>query len=88
MPTVQKPLNPSTFVVLGDGLAAGAGDFGLSEDLQPHSLPAQAAQQIIKGWAAGDFEIHFPKRFTLWLKAMQHLTDGLYFAAIRRSTGL
>jgi NAD(P)-dependent dehydrogenase (short-subunit alcohol dehydrogenase family) len=50
--------------------------------------PAEAATQIIKGWAAGDFEIHFPKRFTLWLKAMQLLTDGLYFAAIRRSTGL
>jgi NAD(P)-dependent dehydrogenase (short-subunit alcohol dehydrogenase family) len=50
--------------------------------------PAEAATQIVKGWAAGDFEIHFPKRFTLWLKAMQLLTDGLYFAAIRRSTGL
>jgi NAD(P)-dependent dehydrogenase (short-subunit alcohol dehydrogenase family) len=50
--------------------------------------PAQAAQQIIKGWAAGDFEIHFPKRFTLWLKALRYLTDGWYFAAIRRSTGL
>jgi NAD(P)-dependent dehydrogenase (short-subunit alcohol dehydrogenase family) len=50
--------------------------------------PTQAAQQIIKGWAVGDFEIHFPKRFTLWLKAMKLLTDGLYFAAIRRSTGL
>jgi NAD(P)-dependent dehydrogenase (short-subunit alcohol dehydrogenase family) len=50
--------------------------------------PAEAAQQIIKGWAAGDFEIHFPKRFTRWMKALQHLTDGLYFAAIRRSTGL
>lgn len=50
--------------------------------------PGEAATQIIKGWAAGDFEIHFPKRFTLWLKAMQLLTDGLYFAAIRRSTGL
>jgi NAD(P)-dependent dehydrogenase (short-subunit alcohol dehydrogenase family) len=50
--------------------------------------PAEAATQICKGWAAGDFEIHFPKRFTLWLKAMKLLTDGLYFAAIRRSTGL
>jgi NAD(P)-dependent dehydrogenase (short-subunit alcohol dehydrogenase family) len=50
--------------------------------------PAEAATQIIKGWAAGDFEIHFPKRFTLWLKALKLLTDGLYFAAIRRSTGL
>jgi NAD(P)-dependent dehydrogenase (short-subunit alcohol dehydrogenase family) len=57
-------------------------------DMPALITPAQAAQQIIKGWAAGDFEIHFPKRFTLWLKALQHLTDGLYFAAIRRSTGL
>ena len=50
--------------------------------------PEEAARQIVAGWQAGDFEIHFPKRFTLWLKALQHLADGLYFAAIRRSTGL
>lgn len=50
--------------------------------------PEEAARQIVSGWEAGAFEIHFPKRFTLWLKAMQYLTDGLYFAAIRRSTGL
>jgi hypothetical protein len=30
--------------------------------------PEQAAQEIVAGWAAGKFEIHFPKRFTLWLK--------------------
>jgi NAD(P)-dependent dehydrogenase (short-subunit alcohol dehydrogenase family) len=50
--------------------------------------PEEAARQIVAGWEAGAFEIHFPKRFTRWLKALQHLTDGLYFAAIRRSTGL
>jgi NAD(P)-dependent dehydrogenase (short-subunit alcohol dehydrogenase family) len=50
--------------------------------------PEEAARQIVAGWQAGDFEIHFPKRFTLWLKALRHLSDGLYFAAIRRSTGL
>ncbi len=50
--------------------------------------PEQAAQEILKGWAQGKFEIHFPKRFTLWLKALTHLSDGLYFRAIRRSTGL
>ena len=38
-----KPLNPGVFVVLGDGLSAGAGDFGMSEELQPYSFPAQAA---------------------------------------------
>lgn len=50
--------------------------------------PAEAAREIVAGWEAGRFEIHFPKRFTLWLKAMQLLGDGAYFAAIRRSTGL
>jgi NAD(P)-dependent dehydrogenase (short-subunit alcohol dehydrogenase family) len=50
--------------------------------------PEQAAVEMVRGWEQGDFEIHFPKRFTLWMKAMRHLADGLYFSAIRRSTGL
>lgn len=50
--------------------------------------PGEAATHILDGWRAGRFEIHFPKRFTLWLKALRFLTDGLYFATIRRSTGL
>ena len=50
--------------------------------------PAQAAGEIVKGWEAGRFEIHFPKRFTLWLKALSHVGDGMYFRAIRRATGL
>lgn len=50
--------------------------------------PQQAAREIVKGWEAGDFEIHFPKRFTLWLKALSHVGDWLYFKAIRRATGL
>ena len=39
-------LNATTFVVLGDGLAAGAGDFGMSEELQRYCFPALAARQI------------------------------------------
>ncbi len=50
--------------------------------------PEQAAAEIIRGWRDGDFEIHFPKRFTRWLKAMRHLPYSAYFAAVRRSTGL
>jgi NAD(P)-dependent dehydrogenase (short-subunit alcohol dehydrogenase family) len=48
----------------------------------------EAARQIVAGWEKGRFEIHFPKRFTNMLKAMGVLSDGLYFAAIRRATGL
>jgi hypothetical protein len=41
-----RTVDVSTFVVVGDGLAAGAGDFGLSEELQPYSFPARLAEQI------------------------------------------
>ncbi len=50
--------------------------------------PEQAAQEMLRGWAQGRFEIHFPKRFTWWMKALSHVSDGLYFRAIRKSTGL
>lgn len=50
--------------------------------------PEQAADEILKGWSSGRFEIHFPKRFTLWLKLLSHLGPSLYFRAIRRVTGL
>jgi NAD(P)-dependent dehydrogenase (short-subunit alcohol dehydrogenase family) len=50
--------------------------------------PEQAAQQMLAGWARGRFEIHFPRRFTLGLKALKSAWHGLYFAAIRRATGL
>jgi NAD(P)-dependent dehydrogenase (short-subunit alcohol dehydrogenase family) len=50
--------------------------------------PEEAAKEILRGWRRGEFEIHFPKRFTRWMKALRHLPYGLYFAAVRRSTGL
>jgi hypothetical protein len=50
--------------------------------------PEQAAVQIVAGWTRGDFEIHFPRRFTLGLKALQKAWHGFYFAAVRRATGL
>ncbi len=50
--------------------------------------PEQAAQEILAGWRSGRFEIHFPKRFTRWMKALQLLPNRAYFAIIRRFTGL
>lgn len=50
--------------------------------------PEQAAAAIVDGFARGDFEIHFPKRFTRALKLLQLLPRPLYFALIRRATGL
>jgi len=50
--------------------------------------PEQAAQAILQGWAKGRFEIHFPKRFTRWMKLLRMLPYRVYFALIRRTTGL
>ncbi len=50
--------------------------------------PAQAADAMLAGWAHGDFEIHFPKRFTAWMKLLRVLPYRLYFPAVRRFTGL
>lgn len=48
--------------------------------------PEQAAQAILAGWARGAFEIHFPKRFTLWLKALRLLPYRAYFYLVERAT--
>ena len=50
--------------------------------------PEEAAREIVRGLEKGHFEIHFPKRFTGWLKLMRHLPYTLYFPAIRKMTGL
>ena len=46
--------------------------------------PAQAATAIVQGWARGAFEIHFPKRFTLWFKALRVLPNRVFFQLVRR----
>ena len=50
--------------------------------------PEEAATEIVRGLERGDFEIHFPKRFTRMMKLMRHLPYTLYFPAIRKMTGL
>ena len=47
--------------------------------------PEAAAEAIVAGWEKGEFEIHFPKRFTRLLKAMRQLPDRLYFGVVRRT---
>ncbi|EER62263.1 short-chain dehydrogenase/reductase SDR [Acidovorax delafieldii 2AN] len=47
--------------------------------------PQQAAQAMLRGWARGDFELHFPRRFTLWLKLLRVLPYRWYFALVRRA---
>jgi NAD(P)-dependent dehydrogenase (short-subunit alcohol dehydrogenase family) len=50
--------------------------------------PEAAARAMLQGWARGAFEVHFPRRFTLLLKALGWLPPGAYEAVVRRATGL
>ena len=47
----------------------------------------QAVQQILRGLARGEFEIHFPKTFSRLLKLINLLPHRWYFAVVRRITG-
>ena len=60
-----------------------------NEFKMPALIPAtEAAQAILDGMAAGEFETHFPKRFTRMLKVLNLLPYRLYFPLVHRLTGL
>jgi hypothetical protein len=44
----------------------------------------EAAKEILKGVQAGKFDIHFPKRFSGFLKFLRILPYPLYFWIVRR----
>lgn len=46
--------------------------------------PRQAARDIMRGLARGAFEIHFPLRFTLWLKLLRLLPYRLRLPLLAR----
>lgn len=48
--------------------------------------PEEAARLTVDGLARGRFEIHYPRRFTLFLKLLRLLPYGLYFPLLRRLT--
>jgi len=48
----------------------------------------QAAKEILVGMEQGQFHIHFPKRFTNWLRFARLLPYRWYFYLIHKVTGL
>ena len=46
----------------------------------------EAARQMLRGWARGEFEIHFPKRFTRIMKMLSFLPFGIYQAVVRKAS--
>jgi short-subunit dehydrogenase len=49
--------------------------------------PDEAAREIIKGMRKGEFEIHFPKRFSLWMKLLSRLPDTIRFTLLKKAVG-
>jgi len=49
--------------------------------------PEQAAVATVDGLATGNFEIHYPKRFTRVLKCLRLLPYRWYFPLVRKLTG-
>jgi len=56
-------------------------------DMPALITPKVAAERMLAGWAAGAFELQFPRRFTLWMQLLRILPNRLAFAAVRRMTG-
>lgn len=54
-------------------------DFAMPALLQP----ADAAREIVRGLEQGRFEIHFPRRFTLWIKLLALLPYRLRLPLLR-----
>lgn len=48
----------------------------------------QAAEHIVSGMEKGEFHIHFPKKFTNWLRFARLLPYAWYFWLIHKVTGL
>jgi short-subunit dehydrogenase len=48
----------------------------------------EAANELIRGLERGEFHIHFPKRFTNWLRLLRLLPYRWYFWLIHKVTGL
>jgi short-subunit dehydrogenase len=60
-----------------------------NEFRMPALIPAEeAAEQVLRGLERGEFEIHFPKRFTRIMKLLRILPYRLFFPLVHRFTGL
>ena len=46
--------------------------------------PEQAASAMLEGWRRGAFEIHYPKRFTRWMKLLAALPYSAYLPLVVR----
>lgn len=56
-------------------------DFAMPALMEPNA----AAASMVAGLERGEFEIHFPKRFSWFMKLLRHMPYWLYFLIARRA---
>ncbi len=81
------PRGISVFVI-NPGFVATPMTAGNDFEMPALISPQVAAEEILAGFARGSFEMHFPRRFTRWLKLLRLLPYPAYFALVRRFTKL
>jgi short-subunit dehydrogenase len=82
-----RPRNVGVYLVMPGFVKTPLTD--RNEFHMPNLISAEeAASEIMGGLRAGRFEIHFPRAFTRKLKLLRLLPYRLYFALIRKATGL
>ena len=83
-PVDQEEVEEVTVSIINPGFVETPLTAANQFDMPALLTPQQAASAILQGWARGAFEIHFPKRFTLWLKALRIMPNRLFFQLVRR----
>lgn len=73
--------------VINPGFVKTALTAGNAFEMPALLSPDQAARAIVQGWAQGRFEIHFPRRFTWWMRVLRRLPYRAYFPLVQRVTG-
>lgn len=78
-----QPLGISVHLI-SPGFVATAATANNDFEMPALITAEQAAQDILNGMEKGEFDIHFPKRFSRFLKFLRILPYPLYFWIVRR----
>lgn len=74
--------------LINPGFVATAATAGNDFSMPGLMSATDAARKLVKGLSKGRFHIHFPHRFTNWLRLARLLPYRWYFALIHKVTGL
>jgi short-subunit dehydrogenase len=78
-----KPKGISVYMI-NPGFVATDATANNDFDMPALITPEKASEYILDGIQAGEFDIHFPKRFSLFLKFLRILPYSIYFYLLKK----